>query len=1115
MKRFKLRPVYLLYLLLPLAYYLAGPAAKEPAMGRDAHKDYVYFSVRSKDSCRVVLSDNVQKLSAWDIHTAACQNLQFVGDVNDSAGLRISVENLHQGDTLFITAIHLFRGGRIFSAVLDNKNMGAENGIIINKKGAAGIIVKEGQKPVIIKLPPASGWETVHRKPDFPLIFVLLFFIAAALLLIINPSVRYFIFILVVSLITMLAWQTTATNLKGRAEIKTTTGIHHAEIYYNNTPFFSSGSRYVAEDTVPSFNVPVDFGNTPYLRFDLGGGDSRLKDLKVCLRLGFFGKTYDIESLISDKAVLHDIETAENNNYIRGADPYIMLTSAEIMSDIGFLIFLHSRMYLYAALGVFLMLLICTPFLGAYFERRFHFSYLIYALLPVVCLLLAKPQLKNADEGKPAQFYFSVCTSDSSVISLINGNDTLTSWQCLPGAFHYYHYKGPLDSLKSLSLSIRGLCKGDTLQLLSANLYRKGEVFNVWQLNEDACIIKNASVYEDKESLHCIVKNSGDAVAVNLLPFYSLNNSGLPDRTALWIWLIFLTGFIPVLMIKPGTANMVSVSLVSVFLMGFYYWVCRDIQFRVYLSASSPVRHTQLFFSPDPTFELLNRYNMDCDTSVFLAQVDLKETPFMRFDVADSTRLLDDFKIKAKTGLMQRVWNFSTLPYNQLLLNDMIRRDGRFFITGPDPYVAFSTMQNNKSIRQFIYFREQVFIVLSLVVFLILLVITEKYIGNHKRHFVFSSVFILLAGYGLVLRLFNSDSLVFMSEMRVAYPKPVVQFDSAKVFLKQLDAYIKDQIPGRNSIVVMNNLIEYSLFRQLLNNRNVHFGRDGWMFFIGDNCRENYENRTPLTQEQLEAMRKVLVSRHEWLKERGIKFYLVFPPMAYFVYEEKVGPRLWRYNQKTKLEQLLEYLRINTDLNIIDIYNPLMEAKKKYPIRLYYKDNTHWNFFGSYVAYRAMIQYIIKDFDNMEAPLPLNKINWTEYKEYYSDFFKLVGIYKYYKYNEVMPVIDNEPVPDTIMPKYPELVSPVYPFTVINRHKKDKPNMLLYGDSFSGYQLTYLAYNFFNSTYLWTPLFYPTIIEKERPDIVIQEMADYTILNLLNPNPPLTELKDTIETVAD
>ncbi|OQA01297.1 MAG: hypothetical protein BWY70_00427 [Bacteroidetes bacterium ADurb.Bin408] len=314
--------------------------------------------------------------------------------------------------------------------------------------------------------------------------------------------------------------------------------------------------------------------------------------------------------------------------------------------------------------------------------------------------------------------------------------------------------------------------------------------------------------------------------------------------------------------------------------------------------------------------------------------------------------------------------------------------------------------------------------------------------------------------------------------------------------------------------MVINNLIEYNLFRQLLNNRNVHFGRDGWMFYIGANCRENYENRKPLTIEQLEAMKEVLVARHEWLKERGIKFYLVFPPMAYFVYEEKVGPRLWRYNQKTKLEQLLEFLKKNTELNIIDIYNPLMEAKKGKPIRLYYRDNSHWNYFGSYVAYRAMIQYIKKDFENIDPPLPLSKIDWIEFKEYYSDFLKLVGIYKYYTYNEVMPVINCEPVPDTLKPVFPELVSPVYPFTIVNHHKSHKPSMLLYGDSFSGFLLTYLNYNFYRSTFLWTPIFYPTIIEKEHPDIVIQEMADYTILNILNPNPPLPEMNDTVNVVG-
>ena len=79
----------------------------------------------------------------------------------------------------------------------------------------------------------------------------------------------------------------------------------------------------------------------------------------------------------------------------------------------------------------------------------------------------------------------------------------------------------------------------------------------------------------------------------------------------------------------------------------------------------------------------------------------------------------------------------------------------------------------------------------------------------------------------------------------------------------------------------------------------------------------------------------------------------------------------------------------------------------------------------------------------------------------------------------------------------------------MNNYQVDKPSLLMYRDSFGNYLISYLNNNFNRCTYLWTPLFYPTIIEKEKPDIVIQEMADPTIYNLLLANPELPKMKDS------
>ena len=103
---------------------------------------------------------------------------------------------------------------------------------------------------------------------------------------------------------------------------------------------------------------------------------------------------------------------------------------------------------------------------------------------------------------------------------------------------------------------------------------------------------------------------------------------------------------------------------------------------------------------------------------------------------------------------------------------------------------------------------------------------------------------------------------------------------------------------------------------------------------------------------------------------------------------------------------------------------------------------------------------------------------------------------------------------ETSYPTYPGFSSAAPPFLLVNKHIP-RPSMLIYGDSYSGFLSYYLANNFNRNIFLWTPIFYPSIIEKEKPDIVIQEMNDYSIYNILYPNPPLPAKKDTLSGKAD
>ena len=59
------------------------------------------------------------------------------------------------------------------------------------------------------------------------------------------------------------------------------------------------------------------------------------------------------------------------------------------------------------------------------------------------------------------------------------------------------------------------------------------------------------------------------------------------------------------------------------------------------------------------------------------------------------------------------------------------------------------------------------------------------------------------------------------------------------------------------------------------------------------------------------------------------------------------------------------------------------------------------------------------------------------------------------------------------------------------------PKLLMFRDSFAVYLMPYLDEHFSRSVYVWTPILIPDIIEKEKPDIVVQEIMELFLPDLL------------------
>lgn len=1108
----RLKPAYLLFFILPLAYcFVSWETNSSQIVDNTKYYDYLSFSIRSSNPARLALVENQREKILWDINSKAYKNLEIVDQINSDKGINFTATNLNTNDTLSFLGINFYSNNKLYS--LDNnikEHITVTNARFDEKNGVFLLIVERTGTPVTITLTSPEDWGNREPFNAKTLIIILVFLLAFLFVIVINPSPGYFVLSMVFAIFVLAFGYFTVNNSNGRVTISSSSKIKNAEIFYSQTPFFSALKRYSSEKITDVFSQPVNLETEKYLRFDIGDSLIQLNQIKIKISSGFFSKSYNLSELPQNRLVLNDMILVGNIYHITGNDPYIRFSSIYFTGKLEFLLFLEHNKFLFLTLVVLLILISLHWFLDKKVQRlKLKPAYLAFLLIPLAYYQINQHWVKKSTPQGSDYLYFSVKSSHPSVITLVNGSDSVTSWFVDAPGFKYLQYKGRFNINENFFFKVTGLLQQDTISFLSINIFHNDHIYSLFEKNNSLCKITNADYVDQSKNFDVVIKKSGLPVFIRLLPTNLLekNNQEINSR-ALLVLITFFT-FLIVLLYSPNQWFFIISVMVTSVMMIVFFMLSSDIQSHLILKTSSPANRADFFYNNNPQF-VPKRSHIDLTgKSTFKFQIMPDEFKFFRCDIGDDKEKINDLAIGAEFGILKTNWDYRTISSDKILLNDLIRSGNQFIVCGNDPFIVLSSAYQANKIQNFVSVRQNLFFFMSLLLFLIL-IISDKYFTTNKRPGFFLVVFFFsFISAGLVIHLFNSETRVLLFENRSANKFPAFQIDSTVNFTKGLDNYILDQLPGRKNSIKMNCLMQFFVFKQLVNNQVIHFGDDGWMFYIAGPAKENFENRQPLTIQELEKIKGVLVARNEWLKKRGIHFYLIFPPMPQSIYKEYVGLRLRQYYKQTKSEQLIEYLKLNSDLDVIDVYTPLMKAKYSGYSKPYYKNNCHWNYYGGYIGYCTVINYIKKDFPNIGDPLTTKDFNWVESEDFKPDLLRLMDIDKFYKFTEIAPKFVDNIITDTIYPFYLDLWTPAPP-AIIRTKRVNYPSMLMYGDSYAGALLKFLFCNFSKSTFIWTPLFHPLIIEKEKPDMVIQEMVDVSISNILLKNKPLPELKDSI-----
>lgn len=291
----------------------------------------------------------------------------------------------------------------------------------------------------------------------------------------------------------------------------------------------------------------------------------------------------------------------------------------------------------------------------------------------------------------------------------------------------------------------------------------------------------------------------------------------------------------------------------------------------------------------------------------------------------------------------------------------------------------------------------------------------------------------------------------------------------------------------RKALIGFYTALRFQLGDRVFNQAIV--GRDGWLFFTGEQSVDDYQGAAVLRPGKLARMQRNLDRLNSQLLEQGIHLLVVIAPNKSTIYPQYMPEGIAVTGQPSRLDQFIAYMQANGKTPILDLRPALLEASQTQQV--YFKTDTHWNAQGAFLAYQRIMQ-VLSVHDPALAPQPLSAYREESVGMQMRDLPPLMGLRDLPEATEVLL-----PVQDARL----EIVSTSLPdgriIRTVTNTDRALPSLVVFGDSFYVSLAVFVEQHFSHTKSI--PFTYePGIwslhwIEEERPDYVIVEITERVV----------------------